>query len=173
MLQSKSSKLLVAVAVIGMLAFATQGFSQGYCYWDNWKMGAGSGWWNNNVPTQYALSAEQITKINDIRAKYSKKILPLQNELRSLRIESRGYSSRYNADVDKIKDFRNNERKLEARIDDYRLDMRKDIGKLLTEEQRVYFNEGGYGWWDTDGNWWHEGSHGMRGMMHQMDRCCR
>ena len=146
MLQSKSSKLLIAVAMFGMLAFATQGFSQGYCYWDNWKMGAGSGWWNNDVPAQYALSAEQITKINDIRASHSEKILPIQNELRSLRIESHGYGSRYNADVDKIKDYRNKARNLEGKIEDYRLDMRKDIDKLLTKEQRLYFNDGGYGW---------------------------
>jgi Spy/CpxP family protein refolding chaperone len=172
MLQHKSSKLLIAVAVIGMLTFATQGFSQGHCYWDNWDRGAGAGWWNNNVPTQYALSAEQITKINDIRTQYLEDILPLQNQVRSLRIESRGYSSRYDAEVDKIREYRNKMRDLEGKIENYRLDMREDINKVLTKEQRLYFNDGGYGWWDMNKNWWHEGSHGMRGMMNRVDRCC-
>ena len=169
MLQTKSLKLFIAVAVIGMLIVATEGFSQGYCNWDNWEQGAGTGWWNNNVPAQYTMSAEQISKINDIRVEYNEKILPLQNELRALRIEARGYSSRYNADTDKVKDDRQKIRNLEGEIEDYRLDMRNDISNQLTKEQQPYFNDGGYGWWDMDDNWWHESGN----MMDSMDRCCR
>ncbi|NOX87584.1 MAG: hypothetical protein GXO77_01055 [Calditrichaeota bacterium] len=161
MLQVKRSILVAVVAVIGVLGFSSQAFSQNHCYWDNWSEGSGAGWWNNNVPAQYALTADQIAKIDEIRSKYQKKIVPLQNELRSLRMESGAYASRYNADIDKIKKYRRSIRDLEEKIDDYRLDARKDISKILSKEQQVYFRDGGYGWWDAGGNWWHNG----RGMM--------
>jgi len=159
-------KMLVAFAVIGLVALSTQAFSQGYCYWDNWQTSAGASWWNNNILAQYALSAEQITEINKTRAKYNEKILPLQNELRSLQIEFRGYDTRYDADINKIKSYRKQIRDLEDKISDLRLDTRGEINKLLTKEQKLYFNDGGYGWWDMGRNWWHSGGNGMMGSGH-------
>ena len=160
MLQSKS-RFFVAVAIFGMLALSTQAFSQGSCYWDNWEMGAGPGWWNNNIPAQYSLSADQISQMNEIRAQTQKQILPLQNQSSSLRIEMRGYASRYDADVNKIKEYRNQVRKLEDQISDFRLNSRSKINKVLTKEQRVYFGQGGYGWWDMDDGWWHSSHRGI------------
>ncbi len=174
MSKSKSIRLLIAVVTFGVLTFTATSYAQNYCYWDNWQQGAGMGWWNNNVPAKYALSADQITKINDLRTRYSEKIVPLQNELRALRMQIRGYASRFDADVNKIKDYRKQARKLEAKIDDYRLDLRKDINKVLTKEQRLYFTNGGYGWWDADNGWWHQRgrySTGMSGRMMNYDRC--
>ena len=113
MLQFKSLKLLIAVAVIGILAFAAQGFSQGYCHWDSWEMGAGSGWWNNNISSQYALSADQISQMDDIRLQTQEQILPLQNKLGLRRIEMRGYASSNDANVNEIKKYRNQIRDLE------------------------------------------------------------
>lgn len=161
MLQFKSSKLLIAVAVIGMLTMSTQAFSQGYCTWDNWEMGAGPGWWNYNISTQYSLSADQITRMNDIRTQNQQQFLPLQNELNSLRIEMRGYASRNDADVNEIKKYRSQIRDLEDQIADLRLDARNKINKIFTKEQRAYFNQGNYGWWDMDSGWWHKDC-GMR-----------
>lgn len=161
MLQHKSSKLLLAVAMFGILAFATQGFSQGNCYWDSWEMGAGAGWWNYKIPTQYSLSPDQITRMNDIRTQNQQQILPLQNQLSSLRIEMRGYASGNDADVNKIKEYRNQIRDLEDKISDLRLNSRSEMNKILTKEQRAYLNQGNYGWWDMDNGWWHMG----RGMM--------
>ena len=146
-------KMVFALAIISMVALSAQAFSQDYCYYDNWTRGAGAQWWNNNVPAQYALSAEQITKINDIRSKTSEKILPQQNELRALRIEFRGYDSNPNADIEQIKSYRNKIRNLEDKISDLQLDARGKINKVLTKEQRLYFNDGGYGWWDMNDNW--------------------
>ena len=169
MARSKSLLALAVAVVITAVAFAASPvFSHGDCYWDNWNSNADAAWWNNSVPTQYALTAEQITTINGIRTKVNEKILPRQNELRALRIESRGYSSRPDADINKIKSYRKQIRNLEGKIDDLRLDARGKINKALTKEQRQYFNNGNYGWWDADQNWWHGG----RGMMRsgRMDR---
>lgn len=80
-----------------------------------------------------------------------------------MRIEYRGYSSRYDAGTGKIKSYRKQIRNLEDKIDDLRLDARGEINKILTKEQRLYFNNGNYGWWDAGRNWWHSGGHGMRG----------
>ena len=171
---------MIAVAVIGMLAITTQAFSQGYCTWDNWEMGAGQGWWNYNVPVQNSLSADQITRMNEIRSQNQQQILPLQNKLNLLRIEMNSYVSGDEADVNEIKKYRNQIRDLEDQIADLRLDARNEINKLLTKEQRGYFNRGRYGWWDTDNDWWHMGcgmmyDYGMsrRGTMDGWrGRCC-
>ena len=154
-------KMLFTFAVLGLFALASQSFSQGNCYWDNWQTNAGSSRWNNNVPAQYVLTAEQITQIGKIRTKYNEKILPLQNELRALRIEFRGYDSRYDAETGKIKSYRKQIRDIEDKIYDLRLDARGKISKVLTKEQRLYFNDGKYGWWDSEQGWWHSGGHDM------------
>ena len=178
MTHSKSLLSLFAIGAVLVIFASSQAFSQGYCNWDNWNSGRDAAWWNNNVPAQYALSAEQITTINTIRTKYNKKILPLQNELRAVRIEYRGYDSRYDADVSKIKSYRKQIRNLEDKIGDLRLDARGEINKVLTKDQRPYFNSGNYGWWDGERNWWHSGGRGMMrsGRMGRMmdmngDRC--
>jgi len=171
--------MVLALTIISVLSLSSLVFAQDYCYYDNWSRGAGAQWWNNNVPTQYALTAEQITKINDIRNKNYDKILPLQNELRAMRIEYRGYAARLDADISKIKSYRKKIRNLEDKISDLRLDARGKINKVLTKEQRLYFNDGGYGWWDGDSNWWHSCGNdnwmsGRRGnRMMKGHGCCR
>ncbi|RLD12721.1 hypothetical protein DRI50_08645 [candidate division KSB1 bacterium] len=175
---SKSLLTLSTIAAFVVVAFAVSpAFSQDCCYWDNWNANTDAAWWNNNVPVQYALTAEQITTINATRTKFNQKILPLQNELRAVRIEYNGYASRYDADISKIKSYRKQVRNLEDKIDDLRLNARAEINKVLTKEQRLYFNNGNYGWWDADQNWWHRGRgmkrSGRMGRMMDMagDRC--
>ena len=138
-------KVLFISAVFGLAALSTQAFSQGSCYWDNGQVNAGPALQNNNVPAQYALTADQITKIEKTRVKYNEKILPLQNKLRALRIEFRGYDSRYDAEIGKIKSHRTQIRNLEDKIYDLRLNARGEINKLLTKEQKLYFYNSGHG----------------------------
>lgn len=133
-------KVLFISAVFGLVALSTQAFSQNSCNWNN-----GPAWRSSNIPAQYALTADQVTKIEKTRVKYNEKILPLQNELRTLRIEFRGYDSRYDAEIGKIRAHRKQIRNLEDKIYDLRLNARGEINKLLTKEQKLYFNNGGYG----------------------------
>jgi len=172
MLRLRISKLMLSGALLLVLTMTSLSFSQGYCYWDNWGPQADIGWWNNNVPTQYALSVDQVKKLNELRSKFSEKILPLQNELRSLRMQYRAYAMRGDADIDHLKDYRKEIRKIEDKIDDYRLDLRKNINKVLTKEQRVYFSQNGYGWWDGPDNWWHRGAGHQRMRMNMNYRSC-
>ena len=118
--------------------------------------GTGMMGWNSNVPEKYWLTADQLTRIRELRSKYDDEILPLQRNLFSLRIESRGYASNPDADISKIKDYREEIRGLEGKIDDLRLDARSEINKVLTKEQRVYFSDN-FDWWGT-----------QRGMMENM-----
>jgi Spy/CpxP family protein refolding chaperone len=173
MLFSTLSKFVVLIALVSVFVLASPVHSQNYCTWDSWDESAGTGWWNSNVPAQYALSAEQVDKINKLHQKYNQKINPLQKELRLLRNESRGYSSQYNADIDKVKDYRQQMRELEGEIADYRLDVRKDINKLLTKEQQPFFAANGYGWWDMDDDCWYGDGAWMESSYEHMDSCCR
>ncbi len=156
MLHSKAFKTIFLAGVL--LTISTLAFSQGMRYWNDWDRGAGSGWWNNGISSQYALSSDQIQKINNIRLKYNQKILPLQNELDSVLYEARSYSLTPNADTNRIKSYNRKSRDLEGKVADIRIDMQSDINKLLTAEQRLNFNNGGYGWWDMDRDWWYGGS---------------
>ena len=172
MLHLRISKLTLTVALLFVLALSSLSFSQYYCYWDNWELQADVGWWNHKVPTQYALSVDQVKKLNKIRSQFSEKILPLQNELRSLRMEYRAYAMRSDADIDQLKDYRKEIRKIEDKIEDYRLELRKNINNILTKEQRIYFNQNGYGWWDGTGNWWHKEANNQRMGMRMNHHCC-
>jgi Spy/CpxP family protein refolding chaperone len=71
----------------------------------------------------------------------------LKNELRALRIEMRGYMNRSDFDPGQVKDYRNQIRDIEDQIADYRLDYRKNMNNLLTDNQRIYFNNTSNGWW--------------------------
>jgi Spy/CpxP family protein refolding chaperone len=175
MLRLSKTIMVMVIMVFGMFGLFSQANAQGSCYWDSWEMGTGPGWWNYNVPASYALSTDQVTRMNDIRNQTQQQIFPLQNKLRSLRIEMRGYASDYDADVNKIKDYRNQIRDLEDQISDIRLDAHGKINKVLTKEQRTYFSQGNYGWWDMDDSWWHSGRGMMsgKGMMgNWRDGCC-
>jgi len=107
-----------------------------------------STWWNHNVPNQYQMQPDQIQEMNDLRLEYDKEIIPLRNELRALRTEMRGYMNRADFDPDQVKDYRNQIRDIQDQIADYRLDYRKNMNNLLTDDQRVYFNSSSNGWWD-------------------------
>jgi Spy/CpxP family protein refolding chaperone len=158
MLFSMKTRKLALIAILGIVGLASQVSALGYCYWDNWEVGVGDGWWNYNVPGQYSLSADQRAELNEIRAQTERNILPLQNQLSSLRIEIRDYAYRSDASVNRINEYRTQIRHLEDQFFDARLSTRNEINQLLTMEQRSYFDQGGYGWWDRDNIFWHMGA---------------
>ncbi|MHB8906952.1 MAG: Spy/CpxP family protein refolding chaperone [Melioribacteraceae bacterium] len=154
---TKHKKLALIVSLLGtimllsLFSSSATAQSMGRC------MSGSDAWWSNsNVPAKYQLSPEQITKIREIRSQYDDEIIPLQRELRSLRMEARGYASRSDAEVGKIKSYRKDINNLNDKIEDLRLNAKAEINKVLTKEQRVYFGDN-FGWWDMDG--------GMMGMM--------
>ena len=184
MLSKNKKMVIVAVAVIALISFSSLAYSQ-CCGWDSYSgsmynngyMGDyGPGWWNNNVPSQYWLSSEQINQITGIRTDYNAKLLPLMQEIRSLRIEFRGYAARPNADMDRIKRYRNEIQKLQNEAADLRLRARAEISKILTKEQQAYFNNYVFGgWWDwnMDGDMMYGMDMNGRMMMGGMMNGCR
>ncbi len=153
---TKHKKLALIVSLIGTIIFFSsltssvnaQGWNNRNCMGGgmNW----GDGWqWNSNVPQKYQLSADQMTTVRDIRSQYDDQIFPLQRELRSLRIEARGYESRSDVEIGKIKSYRKDINNLSGRLDDLRLEAKGEINKILSKEQRAYFGNN-FGWWDMD-----------------------
>ena len=152
-------KLVLGALILGAtsipLLFSSSIFAQGWGYGmrgNRGMMGMNGGMgmmgWNQNVPEKYWLTAQQIDNVRQIRSNYDDKILPLQQKLYSLTIEARGYASDPNADLGKIKSYREEISGLQGKIDDLRLDARGEINKVLTKEQRVYFSDN-FDWWDT------------------------
>lgn len=163
----KNSVLTTLIAVLGLLFFSASVYAQGY--WnhnDDYNMS----WWNSNIPSQYQLSSDQVNKLNDFRLEYDKKIIPLQNELRDLRTEMRGYMNRTDFKPDQVNNYRKQVRDIEDQIAEYRLDYRKNTNSLLTDNQKTYFNNSTNGWWngfydrcgwDYDGNDYDYGNNSM------------
>ncbi len=142
---TKQRKLVLIVSLIGTIILLSsltntvkaQGWNYSNCMNG---MSRDYGWqWNASVPQKYQLSADQMTSIRDIRSQYDDQIFPLQRELRALRIEARGYESRTDAEIEKIKSYRKDINKLSDKIEDLRLDTRAEINKVLTKEQLAYF----------------------------------
>lgn len=137
-----------------------------------------SSWWNYNVPSQYQMQPKQIQEMNDLKLEYDKEIIPLQNELQTLRIEMSKYMNRSDFDPDQVKDYRNQIKEIEDQIAEYRLDYRKNMNNLLSDNQRIYFNNSSNGWWDGfyDRCGWDyaDMDYGMRnhGRMYNNGRCC-
>lgn len=103
-----------------------------------------------NMPKQYRLTPEQRQAIWNIRNEYQPKVLSLNRELNATQLELRGYEARPEADPRKIRDYRNTILELEKKIGDYRLQAREKMNKILTQEQKTYWN-GNVGWYD--GGW--------------------
>ncbi len=173
------SALILGAAAVPLF-FSSSAFAQwwGYGMGGHYGMlgsyrGTGMMGWNQNVPEKYWLTAQQIDNVRQIRSDYGDKIVPLQQRLYSLRIEARGYASDPDADLGKIRDYREEIRGLEGKIDDLRLDARGEINKVLTKEQRVYFSDN-FDWWDG-GRGMMSGMRGMDngyGMMNNMRGMC-
>jgi Spy/CpxP family protein refolding chaperone len=165
----KTGKLKWMFLLAGLIALsASQVSAQPHCCNSNWSANADAQWWNYNTPAEYALSAEQITEINKLRKNSNEKILPLENELRSLRIEYRAANSNPELDVKKLKSLRSNIRDKEEKIEDINLETKVQVKKLFNKEQLAYFNNNQYNWWDMAENCWYSGNMGMNSRKQMM-----
>jgi len=154
---------VLGLTVLSLVLIFSLAYSQGNGMHGNgkWLNSDNPELWNANIPQQYRLSSDQISKIISIRKKYDDKIQPLRQQLWDLKVEARKYSAQPDADIKKIKDYRKKIRNLQAKIEDLRLDARAEINKVLTKDQRAYFGNYAFGFG-------HMGMHGnmeMGGMM--------
>jgi len=138
-MKTRNFKLTFFIA--GLIIFsASQAMAQPHCCNSNWSATADAQWWNYNTPAEYALSAEQITEINELRKNSYEKKLPIENELRNLRMEYQAANSNPDLDVKKVKSLRSSIRVKEEKIEDINLETKVQVKELLTEKQLTYFN---------------------------------
>jgi hypothetical protein len=160
-MKTRNFKLTFLLA--GVIALSlSQVMAQPHCCNSNWSTNADAQWWNNHTPTEYALSAEQITRINKLRKNSYEKKLPIENELRRLRMEYQVTNSNPELDVKKAKALRTSIRDKENKINDINLETKLQIKKLLYKKQLTYFNNSQYTWWDMAENCWYTGNREMK-----------
>ncbi len=143
----RRKKTAASIAIVASLIILTSSlFAQGYRCHD--RDNYGMSWWNTDLSSQYQLTADQVTELNEYRVEFDQKIIPLQKELRAQQIEMRGYVNRNNADPAKVKEYRTQIRDIQDEIADIRIEARKNMNSVFSDEQQVYFNETRVGWWD-------------------------
>lgn len=103
--------------------------------------------WNSQLPMEYSLDSNQMNKVNTILDECYDNMMPLNRKLSSLRMEMQGYSNRPDADLARVKSYRNQIRDLEDEINDLRFSANKQIDKMLSDDQRDYFGSN-YDWCD-------------------------
>jgi Spy/CpxP family protein refolding chaperone len=156
-MKTRNFKLTFLLA--GLIIFSvSQTMAQPHCCNSKWSATADAQWWNYNTPAEYALTAEQITEINELRKNSYEKKLPMENELGSLRMEYRAANSNPELDVKKLKSLRSTIRDKEEKIEDINLETKVQVKKLLSEKQLTYFNNNNYSWWDMSENCWYAGN---------------
>ena len=168
--------IVIALAALGALTLTTQVFSQNCRNYAAWTSNSNAQWWNYQTPQEYALSSDQISKMNDIRATSSKKNQPIYEELRALRVEYNTHISSLEPDIKKMETLRGKIRDKEEKVEDINLSTRSKVKNILNKEQLQYFKDSNYYWWNMSENCWHTGSrmmqHRNKRMMDCGHRCC-
>lgn len=170
------NRIVIALAILGVFTLTIQVFSQDYCNNTAWTADSNTQWWNYQTPQKYALTSDQISKMNIIRTNSTEKIQPIYNELRALRAEYNAYTSSLEPDIKTIEPLRNKIRDNEEKIEDINLATRIKVKNILDKKQLQYFNDSMYVWWDMAENCWYSGSNMMHNenkrMMNCRHRCC-
>lgn len=86
------------------------------------------------------LTAEQKTKIEGLRVKHQKEVIPLKNELEEKRAHLKTLESMEKVDRDAINKTIDEITALQGKIMKMKVNHRLDVAALLTDEQKVFFN---------------------------------
>lgn len=71
--------------------------------------------------------------------KYSNETLPLRQKLNLLRTEAYNYSLNDNIDIEKVKQYRQQIRDVQGKIEDLKIDETAGINKILPKDQQIDF----------------------------------
>lgn len=132
MLRIKNITIIAAVVISGLLLFSLPAFAQ-------WGGNNGNHCGSNDLDYN-RLPEEQSNKVEQIHDNYYEKITPLQEELNTLHREVYNYRQNDNADIETIKDYRQEIRDLRGKIDNLRLDAIAEINEVVPEDQRGYYH---------------------------------
>lgn len=122
----KNSLMITALIMSGLLLFSSQAF----------PLGGGQKCGNQSFDKS-KLSKEQINKIDEMQDKYNKETLPLRQKLNLLRTEAYNYGLNDNIDVENVKQFRQQIRDVQGKIDDLKIDETAGINKILPKDQQI------------------------------------
>jgi Spy/CpxP family protein refolding chaperone len=130
----KKGFMILGILTAFMLISALPGQAQRYWQQEMWPT------------TGMNLTSEQITKIRELRLKFQKDTLPMETELQNLYME---LDSLYygNAEQAKLNAVNSKINALEIELEEKYMEHENQIRALLTEEQKVLFDQrGGLGY---------------------------
>ncbi|KAF0153539.1 MAG: hypothetical protein FD143_71 [Ignavibacteria bacterium] len=107
-----------------------------------------SSWWNSNVPEKYWLGDDQINQVTKIKTEYDELIQPEIEKLNTLRGDYSDYKQQDDISSKRIREYQSELRGIEDHIYSLKMEAGSKIRKVLTNSQRVYFNDSRIGWWD-------------------------
>ena len=103
---------------------------------------------NANIPEKYWLSDDQINQVNKIKTEYDELIQPEIEKLNTVRGELSDYKQQDDISSKRIREYQSELRGIEDNIYSLKMEAGSKIRKMLTNSQRVYFNDSRIGWWD-------------------------
>lgn len=107
-----------------------------------------SSWWNSDVPEKYWLGDDQINQVNKIKTEYDELIQPEIEKLNSAHGDYADYQLQDNINSKRIREYQSQIKGIEDNIYSLKMEAGSKIRKVLTNSQRVYFNDSRFGWWD-------------------------
>lgn len=107
-----------------------------------------SSWWNSNVPEKYWLNDGQVNQVNKIKTEYDELIQPEIENLNSMRGNFYDYKQQDDISSKRIREYQSQLREIEDNIYSLKMEAGNKIRKVLTNNQRAYFNDSRIGWWD-------------------------
>lgn len=126
--------LAVVLAVLGGVAMALPAPAQ--------TRYQGCGWWHGNrSPAQYRVTEQQAQKMEEIFARYEKKLAPIEDKLVSKRLDLGTTLSRSDAPASEVTTLRREVRELEGQVEGLQAEANAAAARVLTPAQRDYFGD--------------------------------
>ncbi len=156
-----TSKTLIILTVVTVLGFGTYAFA-------DWGMGPGMmgewghdgpGWhhrgWNSSGygPMAGNLSDDELVQMNKERSEFFKATENLRQDLYAKQLELRSELAKENPDSKRASSLQNDISKLQARLDQKRIDHMVEMRKINPDASRGFMSRGGMGYGSAYGGY--------------------
>ncbi len=144
----KSIKLrTTSVLAVAIILLSTSGISAQRGYGYGFGNGQGAGYYCNNIPD---LTADQKNQITSLRTAHLKKMQDYRNQMSEKRVKLQTLRTADNADMAAIDKTIDEMSKIRTKMQKDREQHFQNVRKILTADQRVYFDNrprgAGYGY---------------------------
>ncbi len=116
-----------------------------------------SSYWNNNVPEQYRLSDDQISRIDKIKAQYDELILPEIEKYDSVRDEYFNYRQQDEISRQRIREYQTELKNIEDNVFSLKKEAANKIKNVFGKTQLPYYNNSVYDNWCDNWGWNYNG----------------